>query len=87
MLVIAALAIILATVWVARADQTAIYGSDGSYQGSVFTYGDRQTFVDRYGRFSGSSVTTNNGTSFFDTHGHFQGSTVHTAPAMRGGRR
>jgi hypothetical protein len=68
-------AFLAATLALARAGETPIYGPDGKYQGSVFDYGRTQTYTDRNGQFNGSAVNNGNGTtSFFNRNGQFSGS-------------
>ena len=59
----------------AMAQLRPIYGPDGKYQGSIFSYGHTQTYTDRNGHFSGSTINNRNGTtSFYGPRGKFTGS-------------
>jgi len=73
-MMIAAL-MLLATPAMAQSRETPLYDKDGRYQGSVFNYGNTQTYTDRNGTFTGSAVQNNNGTtSFYNRNGNFSGS-------------
>jgi hypothetical protein len=58
------------------------YGRDGSYQGTVHTYGNQRTFTNTRGEFIGSSITHGNTTAYFDNAGKFQGTSSRAREAV-----